>query len=58
MKVSFESGELIAEVKEDIAEFGPAHKVLVWVRRYPEYNTSFIVNYDFIVAETLLHLAN
>lgn len=49
MKISYESGELIQEVQEDIAEFGPDTKVMVWLRRYPEYNAKFIVNYDFIV---------
>lgn len=48
MKISYECSELIAEVQEDIAEFGPDTKVMVWFRRYPEYNAKFAVNYDFI----------
>lgn len=48
MKISYECSELIAEVQEDIAEFGPYTKVMVWFRRYPDYNVKFAVNYDFI----------
>lgn len=49
MNVSYASEELIEEVKEDIAEFGPGEKVMVWIRWYPAYDAKFIVNYDFIV---------
>ena len=49
MNVSFASEELMEEVKQDIAEFGPDEKVMVWIRWYPAYDARFIVNYDFIV---------
>ena len=51
MKISYECSELIEEVQEDIAEFGSDTKVMVWFRRYPEYNTKFVVNYDFITED-------
>ena len=51
MKISYECGELIAEAQEDIAEFGLDTKIMVWFRRYPEYNTKFVVNYDFITGD-------
>ena len=51
MKISYECSELIEEVQEDIAEFTADTKVMVWFRRYPEYNTKFVVNYDFITED-------
>ena len=51
MKISYECSELIAEAQEDIAEFGPDAKVMVWFRRSPEYNAQFVVNYDFITED-------
>ena len=51
MNISYASEELIEEVKEDIAEFGPDEKVMVWIRWYPAYDAKFIVNYDFIVED-------
>ena len=49
--VSFVSDDLIAEVRQDIAEFGADHKVYAWARLYPEYNKVFVVNYDFIAPD-------
>lgn len=51
MHISFDSNDLIAEVKEDIAAFGRDYKVNVWARLYPQYNKVFIVNYDFIIPD-------
>ena len=51
VNISFDSEELIQEVKRDIKEFGKGHQVMVFIRRYPQFNKSFIVNYDFIVDE-------
>lgn len=57
MKYSYESEDLIDEVKEDILEFGEDEKVYVWKKVFPEYdNVQFIVNYDFIVEEQPLKL--
>ncbi len=44
--VSFESEDLIQEVKTDITEFGGNAIVAVWVRNYD--GAKFISNYDFI----------
>lgn len=49
--ISYDSEDLIAEVEEDIKVFGAAFEVYVWAKYYPEYNKSFVVNYDFISVE-------
>ena len=50
--VSYESKELIEELRADIAEFGAGHKFAVWLRTYPEYGgVEFAVNYDFMSEE-------
>lgn len=51
LQVSFESSDLIAEVEEDIKTFGADFEVYVWAKYYPEYNTAFVVDYDFITTE-------
>lgn len=57
MKYSYESEDLILEVKEDIAEFGAEEKVYVWKKTFAEYDDAqFVVNYDFIVKEQPLKL--
>ena len=50
-RFSFDSKELIEEIKNDIAEFGREEIYAVWLRKYPQYNVEFIVNYDFIIDE-------
>lgn len=58
MKISFESKELISEVKQDILEFGEREIVWVWKRILPEHdNAEVIVNYDFIVEENPVKLS-
>lgn len=47
INVSFDSEELIREVKRDIAEFGSNDVVAVWVKDYG--GAKIITNYDFIV---------
>lgn len=48
MKISYESSELIAELKQDIAEFGNID-MYAWVKEI--YGRQFITNYDFIEEE-------
>lgn len=50
MTVSYDSEDLIAEVKEDIAELGEDTQVFVWARYIEEYDTAFAVDYDFLDA--------
>ena len=47
--LSFESSELIKELKEDIVEFGGDKIVAVWCRKI--WSKIFYVNYDFIDEE-------
>lgn len=49
ISVSFESGKLIREVKQDIEEFGGGETVAVWVKDYD--GAQVITNYDFIDAD-------
>lgn len=42
---SFESNDLIKELKQDIAEFGSQYEFYVWVREID--GVKFYVNYDF-----------
>ena len=50
--VSFDSRELIEELKADIEECGPHKMLAVWLRRYPQFgNIEFAVNYDFVVED-------
>lgn len=49
MAISFDSEELIAELKSDITEFGAEKEVNVWCRMYE--GVTLYTNYDFIVAE-------
>lgn len=52
MKISYACDDLIAELEEDIAEFGPEEKIAVWIRKYPDYGgIEFIVNYDLLTEE-------
>lgn len=58
MRISYASDELIAELEEDIAEFGPEEKIAVWIRKYPDYGgVEFIVNYDFLTEEQPVDMA-
>lgn len=50
MTVSYDSEDLIAEVKEDIVELGEDTQVFVWARYIEEYDTAFAVDYDFLDA--------
>lgn len=53
MNISFDSEELIDELKRDIEECGTAKVFAVWLRKYPQLgNKEFIVNYDFIVEDS------
>lgn len=49
ISVSFESGKLIREAKQDIEEFGGRGIVAVWVKDYD--GAQVITNYDFIDAD-------
>lgn len=49
MKISYESGDLIEEVKQDIQEFGEDEKIYTMYEMIE--NHEFITNYDFIVEE-------
>jgi hypothetical protein len=48
--VSYECSALIAELKEDIEEFGENKKVMVWCR--DTQGVTLFVNYDFILGES------
>lgn len=49
MNISFDSTELIEELKSDIEESGTSKVFAVWLRKFPQFeNKEFIVNYDFI----------
>ena len=49
MKISFDSEELINELKYDISVCGRNKIFAVWLRKYPQFgNKEFVVNYDFI----------
>ena len=50
LHISYDSEDLIAEVKEDIAELGEDTQVFVWARCVAEYDTAFAVDYDFLDA--------
>lgn len=53
MNISFDSEELIDELKRDIEECGISKILAVWLRKYPQLgNKEFIVNYDFIVEDS------
>lgn len=53
MNISFDSSDLIKELKQGIAECGTKKLLAVWFRRYPQYGyVEFAVNYDFIVPES------
>lgn len=53
MNISFDSSELIKELKRDITECGTKKLLAVWLRRYPQAgNVELAVNYDFIVPES------
>lgn len=53
MKISFDSTELIDELKRDIEECGTSKVFAVWLRKFPQFgNKEFIVNYDFIVEDS------
>ena len=49
ISVSFESGELIREAKQDIEEFGGREIVAVWTKEYD--GAQVITNYDFAEAD-------
>ena len=49
MKISYESSELIEELKEDIKEFGKDKKVIAFYKFI--YDTKIYTNYDFIDEE-------
>lgn len=49
MAISFDSEELIAELKSDIMEYGAEEEVNVWCREYE--GVTLYTNYDFIVEE-------
>ena len=50
--VSFDSRELIEELKADIEEYGPHKMLAVWLRRYPQFgNIEYAVNYDFVIED-------
>lgn len=52
MKISFDSEELINELKYDISVCGRNKILAVWLRKYPQLgNKEFVVNYDFIVED-------
>ena len=48
MKISYDSKNLIDELTADIAEFGTEEKLAVWIKKFPDYDQEFIVNYDFL----------
>ena len=50
--ISYECSGLIAELKEDIAEFGGDKVVAVWCKEYE--GVIIYTNYDFIEDEMLL----
>ena len=53
MNISFDSAELIDELKRDIEECGTSKIFAVWLRKFPQFgNKEFIVNYDFIVEDS------
>lgn len=53
MKISFDSEELINELKYDISVCGTSKIFAVWLRKFPQFgNKEFIVNYDFIVEDS------
>lgn len=53
MNLSFDSAELIDELKRDIKECGTRKIFAVWLRKFPQFgNKEFIVNYDFIVEDS------
>ena len=49
MKISYDSEELIAELKQDILEFGTDKMFLVWIKNI--CGTEIVTNYDFIIEE-------
>lgn len=51
MIVTFESGELIRELKRDILEFGTGKEIAVWCRDYE--GVTLYTNYDFINDEKI-----
>ena len=53
MNISFDSAELIDELKRDIEECGTSKIFALWLRKFPQFeNKEFIVNYDFIVEDS------
>lgn len=54
LAVSFDSEDLIRELREDIAEFGADKLVHVWSREVE--GVTLYVNYDFVVAEAPVSL--
>lgn len=50
-KISFESTELINELKRDITECGKEQVFAVFLKYYPKYGVEVVTNYDFIVEE-------
>ena len=51
MPITFESTELIRELKRDIKESGKDKVYAVFLKNYPEYEVEVITNYDFIIEE-------
>ena len=51
MPITFESTELIRELKRDIKECGNNKVFAVFLKNYPEYGVEVITNYDFIIEE-------
>lgn len=49
LAVSFDSDELIDELRADIAKFGASERVHVWSREHE--GVTLYVNYDFITSE-------
>lgn len=47
--ISYDSDDLIDELKADIAEFGAGESVIVWCRKYK--GVTLYTNYDFITDE-------
>lgn len=50
IKISYECSDLIAELKQDIAEFGEDTMIYVWVKDC-DGGIALFTNYDFIVDE-------
>ena len=55
-RISLDCSELLEELREDIAEFGPSEKVMVWCKKTD--GVELYTNYDFKGTEKhVLHAA-